>query len=103
VLLLLLFFSRCFRGIALRRHGGVDLTYYGNRQRLEFDFELAPGADARAIRLHFDGARKLKLDPNGNLIIVAANGQIIFHKPVIYQSESENRKQTVEGSFRIAG
>lgn len=82
---------------------GVDLTYYGNRQRLEFDFELAPGADATAIRLRFDGARKLKLDEDGNLIIIAANGQVSFHKPVIYQPEGEDRNQTVVGSFRIAG
>jgi hypothetical protein len=60
---------------------GIGLAYYGNRQRLEFDFDLAPGADPRAIRLRFDGAKKLNLDRDGNLIVVAANGQVSFHKP----------------------
>jgi hypothetical protein len=30
---------------------GVDLVYYGNQGRLEYDFEVAPGADARQIAL----------------------------------------------------
>ncbi len=85
----------------LNVYPGVDLTYHGNRQRLEFDFDLAPGADARAVRLRFDGAEKMKLDRDGNLIIVAENGQVSFHKPLIYQPGAENEEQTVEGSFRI--
>lgn len=28
---------------------GVDMTYYGNQQQLESDFEVTPGADPRAI------------------------------------------------------
>jgi hypothetical protein len=80
---------------------GIDLSYYGNRQRLEFDFDLAPGANLRSIRLRFNGARRLKLDQDGNLIIVTANGQIGFEKPAIYQPFGENGKQIVEGSFRI--
>jgi Bacterial Ig-like domain (group 3)/Chitobiase/beta-hexosaminidase C-terminal domain/Beta-propeller repeat len=83
-----------------RVYPGVNLVYYGNRQRLEFDFELAPGADASLIRLQFDGARKLKLDQDGNLVIAAANGSIIFHKPVVYQPIGQG-KQVIEGSFRI--
>jgi hypothetical protein len=80
---------------------GIDLTYYGNQRRLEFDFNLAPEADPRSIRLRFDGAQKLRLDKDGNLIIVTANGQVGFEKLAIYQPFGDNRKQTVEGSFRI--
>lgn len=80
---------------------GVNLVYYGSRQRLEFDFEVAPGADARQIQLRFDGARKLTLDPEGNLTIVAANGTISFHKPVVYQIAADNSRQPIVGSFQI--
>src|SRR5207237_605343 len=41
---------------------GVDLVYYGNQQRLEYDFEAAPGADPAAIRLGFEGADRVALD-----------------------------------------
>lgn len=45
---------------------GIDLIFHGNQQRLEFDFVLVPGADARSIRLRIEtpgsksGKRKAK-------------------------------------------
>src|SRR4029077_386961 len=33
---------------------GVDLVYYGNRGRLEYDFVVAAGGDPRAIGLEFE-------------------------------------------------
>ena len=33
---------------------GVDLVYYGNQGQLEYDFEVAPGADPNAIAFQFD-------------------------------------------------
>lgn len=80
---------------------GIDLTYYGNRQRLEFDFNLAPGADPRSIRLRFAGARRLQVDEDGSLMVFTAHGKVSFLEPVIYQPDGENRKRPVTGSFRI--
>jgi hypothetical protein len=77
---------------------GVDLVYYGDHQQLEYDFVVAPRADPRPIRLHFAGARQLKLDAEGNLSIVAENGSVAFHKPVIYQTVKSGRKP-VAGQF----
>src|SRR4051812_4354226 len=37
---------------------GVDLVYHGTEGRLEYDFELAPGANARAIGLSIAGAKR---------------------------------------------
>jgi len=79
---------------------GVDLVYYGNGQRLEYDFQLAAGADPGTIRLKFDGAQQLRLDAEGNLEIVAADGQIAFHAPVVYQTTG-TRKRPVAGKFKL--
>jgi sugar lactone lactonase YvrE len=81
---------------------GVDLVYYGNQRQLEYDFVVAPGADPRPIRLRFAGAEALRLDANGDLAVVAANGEIAFHKPVLYQ-EKNGRRQPVEGRFSLLG
>jgi len=54
---------------------------------------VAPGASAKPIRLRFAGARELKLDGDGNLAIVAANGSIAFRKPVVYQNLNGARFQ----------
>jgi hypothetical protein len=87
---------------------GIDLVYYGNQGRLEYDFSIAPGSNPNKVKLHFGGAQKLMLDSNGNLTIIARNGKIVFHKPVIYQlksgqrvSESANQREPVEGKFTL--
>ena len=79
---------------------GVDLIYYGNHHQLEYDFVVAPNADPNAIRLHFAGAKKLTLDPNGNLAIAAADGEIALRKPEIYQQANSVRRP-VEGRFTL--
>jgi hypothetical protein len=81
-------------------YDGIDLVYYGNQQQLEYDFVLAPGASTRRIRLHFAGAHELKLDAEGNLDIVAADGSIAFKKPVVYQVVDGERK-LVGGRFTL--
>jgi hypothetical protein len=79
---------------------GVDLVYYGNQSQLEYDFIVAPNADPRPIKLHFAGASKLKIAANGDLEVVGKNGQIAFHKPVVYQ-ELGGRRKDIEGSFNV--
>lgn len=81
---------------------GIDLIYYGNREQLEYDFIVAPNADAGQIRLRFDGAKKLALDPGGNLEIIAENGRIAFQKPVAYQLQDGTRR-LVKGRFTLLG
>jgi len=79
---------------------GVDLVYYGNQRQLEYDFVIAPGADAKQVRLHFAGADKLNIDSKGDLKISASNGEISFHKPVVYQMKDGNR-EPVAGKFQL--
>jgi len=51
---------------------GIDLIYYGRQGRLEYDFVVAPGSDPRKIRLAFDGAKALRVNPEGGLTIEMA-------------------------------
>jgi hypothetical protein len=69
-------------------YNGIDLVYYGNQRQLEYDFIVQPGKSPKAIQLDFAGAQKLKLTPNGDLEVIAKNGQIAFHKPEIYQEKT---------------
>ena len=79
---------------------GVDLVYYGNQQQLEYDFVIKPGADAKSIRVRFAGAKKLRLDENGDLEVIAKNGKIAFRKPVVYQ-EMAGERHSIEGHFTL--
>lgn len=79
---------------------GVDLVYYGNQQQLEYDFVVAPNADPKQVKLRFAGATRLILEADGNLSVIAANGRIAFHKPVVYQERNGGR-ETVDGRFTL--
>ncbi len=77
---------------------GVDMTYYGNGRQLEYDFILAPGADASVIKLDFAGAQQLRLNARGDLTIKTGNGSALrMLKPNIYQEINGERKQIAGG------
>jgi hypothetical protein len=72
---------------------GIDLTFYGTQQRLEYDFTLAPGADFREIRLRFEGADQLELNPEGALVLHTAAGDVTHERPLAYQETNGSRIQ----------
>src|SRR5260370_13420249 len=72
---------------------GVDLIFYGNQRQLEYDFVVAPGADTKAIALNIDGARQMRINAHGDLVLSVAGGEVKLLKPVVYQNvEGERRK-----------
>ncbi len=79
---------------------GIDLVYYGNQKKLEYDFVVHPGANPGQIRLAFDGVAAVRKDNAGNLVLHTVAGNVIEHKPVIYQQTAGIRKQ-VDGSYRL--
>src|SRR5262245_34883252 len=64
---------------------GINLTYYGNNKEIEYDFEVAPGADPRAIRLAFDRQVHREISDNGDLLLRAVKAELVERKPQIYQ------------------
>jgi uncharacterized repeat protein (TIGR01451 family) len=79
---------------------GVDLVYYGNQGQLEYDFEVAPGADPSQIALQFQGPERANLDSNGNLILASGSGEIRLQAPRIYQ-EFGTEQRPVAGRFAL--
>jgi hypothetical protein len=68
---------------------GVDLVYYGTQGgQLEYDFVVAPGADAHSIGLSFQGAGHIRVDRGtGDLVLALAGSDLRFRKPVVYQEQ----------------
>ncbi len=77
---------------------GIDLVYYGNQKKLEYDFIVNPGSDYKTIQMNFAGAEKLDLDDKGNLVLSTATGNVIQHAPVIYQVV-DGERHTVKGNY----
>ena len=80
---------------------GVDLVFYGNQRRLEYDFVVAPGADPKIIQLSLKGAQKLRINSNGDLVLSVSGGQVALQKPVMYQNVSGERHE-IEGRYVLA-
>jgi uncharacterized protein (TIGR03437 family) len=78
---------------------GIDLDYYGNHRRLEYDFVVSPGADPHKIRLDVQGVEQLEINPGGDLILRSSGKQIGFHKPVVYQEEGNGRRRNIQAAF----
>jgi len=72
---------------------GIDVVYYGNQGRLEYDFVVAPGASPSAIGLEFTGSRGMRLDDDGRLVIELAEGSIEQPRPFVYQDVDGARRE----------
>ena len=81
---------------------GVDVVYYGNREHLEYDLVVAPGANARVIGLSVTGADSVQLDAQGALNIARGGRSLILDHPIAYQLINGHR-QRVASAYRLDG
>lgn len=79
-----------------RLYDGIDLVFYGNERRLEYDFLVAPNVDPRKIAIRFDGAVDILAD--GTLRVKTSDGVLLQHKPYAYQT-IDGKRQEVECSY----
>ncbi|MET4074260.1 gliding motility-associated C-terminal domain-containing protein [Hymenobacter sp. UYCo722] len=92
---------------ALRYDGlwpGISARLYESKeQQLEYDFVLAPGADAAAIGLRHEGADALALDEAGNLVVQTSVGTVVEHPPQAWQTNAAGRRRAVPCRYVLAG
>jgi len=81
---------------------GVNLVYHGAQRQLEYDFVLAPGVSPTTIKLDVLGARGLRLDRAGNLVLRLPNGDLSQARPVVYQ-QVRGRRVAVSGRYALLG
>jgi hypothetical protein len=81
-------------------YSGIDLIYYGNQRQLEYDFIVAPGADPHKIEFDVRGVRRIRRDEHGDLVFKMGEGEIRWHKPVVYQ-EKDGTKQHIAARYAI--
>jgi hypothetical protein len=83
-------------------YAGIDVVYYGNQRRLEYDFVVKPNADPSAIRLRWDGVKDIRVASNGELVLALEDGELRQLPPNIYQ-EVNGRRVPVAGGYRLVG
>jgi uncharacterized repeat protein (TIGR01451 family) len=93
------------RGFAAVRYenvaAGIDLLFYGNAGRLEFDIIVKPGARPENIAFRLKGTGLVRRMKGGGLAASSAVADLIFHAPSIYQ-EIGGRRISVDGGFDVS-
>ncbi|MDZ4803148.1 MAG: hypothetical protein SGI92_33735, partial [Bryobacteraceae bacterium] len=88
----------------VRREGlypGVDVVYYGNQQRLEYDVVVHPGGSPSSVEVEFEGASGIRLAADGSLRLTTSAGELSWHAPVAWQ-EAGGRKKPVPVRYELA-
>ncbi|HEY6446185.1 MAG TPA: choice-of-anchor D domain-containing protein [Acidobacteriaceae bacterium] len=81
---------------------GVDLSFYGNAGRLEYDFILQPNADASRLQLDERNAVDCLVDAHGDLHLSSGGAAIRLLKPLAYQLSPDGLQRVpVEVRYRI--
>lgn len=70
---------------------GIDMHLSSEKNNIKYDFIVAPNANANQIQLRIDGADKIAIARDGNLIIYTSIGEVKELKPVVYQYINDNR------------
>lgn len=94
--------ARYGRAETLKQHG-VQLAIHGSNYQdqsagkgIEYDVHTDAGVDPARLRFEFKGARKLRIDRGGNLLMLVGDEEIRMQAPVIYEQVSA----TAQGSRR---
>ena len=80
---------------------GINLLFYGNQGRLEYDFQVEPGSDPGQAELEFNGAKRLELK-DGALVIHGEDNSVRLDAPRVYQ-EIAGKQKPVKGGFVLRG
>lgn len=81
-------------------HPGVDLEYHGNGRDLEYDFRVAPGGDARRIRVRYDGVERLAVNARGELEVTTRFGRGVEAAPVAWE-EKDGARRALRARYRL--
>lgn len=87
---------------------GIDVVFRGDDGRVEYDFEVAPGADPESISLRFDGADTVAVDAAGDLVVGAGDAEFRHLRPRVFEDGREiaggfDLREGSRVGFRVPG
>lgn len=71
---------------------GIDTVFYANRDALEYEFVVTPGADPALIAFEFRGAEAVHITAEGNIAFQLAGETLMQKSPVAYQEIGGQRR-----------
>ncbi len=78
----------------------IDLKFYFNDLKLEYDFIVGVGADPSVIQFAYKNVKNVSISSENALKILVNNGIVTQHPPFIYQwKEGEEEKIIIKGRY----
>ena len=81
---------------------GIDVVYYGNQRRLQYDFVVSPGADPGRITFRVEGAERVSVGDDGALKMTVGDRILEQERPFTYQ-EIDGVRHEVPSHFVVDG
>ena len=87
---------------------GIDLKFYFNNFKLEYDFIVKAGVDPSIIRFKYDGIDDIKISSDDVLEMRVNGGVVKQNPPFIYQVDntlenSQAQRQVIAGGYKKIG
>jgi gliding motility-associated-like protein len=81
---------------------GIDAEYsfIQGKGGIKYNLIVHPGANLAQVKLAYSGAKEMKIDKDGNLVVGSSFGTLTDHAPVSHYAESG---QSVGTSYQIVG
>ncbi len=80
---------------------GIDIVFHGSNARVENDFEVAAGSDPSRIAFRLEGADRVTISGQGDLLVRRGTSVVVFKEPVAYQENGSHRTD-VQAKYWIA-
>jgi hypothetical protein len=82
---------------------GIDVSFYGNSNKLEYDFLIQAGFNPSLVQMKISGSDHLKVNSAGDLVLQRGKGELHFLKPLAYQLAADGKtRQTVDAAYQVA-
>ena len=81
---------------------GIDMAFYGERTRLEYDFVVKPQADPLRIQMKLTGLDSARIASDGRLNFRLGTKELSLLAPIAYQLGPDgHQRQLVPANYRI--
>ena len=82
---------------------GVDFVLRPEGESFAYDLHLGPGVDEREVSMLVEGARRLRVDEDGALLVETPLGELRQRAPIVWELDEAGERHPVEARFLCHG
>ena len=95
------FLRRRIEASSIEMYDGIDVRVREGADRFEYDLLVAPGTDLRQVVIRAEGATRVELDADGQLVLETSGGRLRQTPPDTSELLPNGESRRVESRFRI--